>query len=52
MLAQGVYLPPSPFEACFTSVRHGDAELKRWLRASEVALQSLTQESSPWHPSP
>jgi glutamate-1-semialdehyde 2,1-aminomutase len=26
MLDAGVYLPPSPFEAAFTSVAHGDAE--------------------------
>jgi glutamate-1-semialdehyde 2,1-aminomutase len=26
MLDAGVYLPPSAFEAAFTSVAHGDAE--------------------------
>jgi glutamate-1-semialdehyde 2,1-aminomutase len=28
MLEAGVYLPPSPFEAAFTSVVHGDRELE------------------------
>jgi glutamate-1-semialdehyde 2,1-aminomutase len=27
MLQAGVYLPPSAFEAAFTSAAHGDAEL-------------------------
>jgi glutamate-1-semialdehyde 2,1-aminomutase len=27
MLDHGVYLPPSAFEAAFTSAAHGDAEL-------------------------
>jgi len=36
MLAGGVYLPPSAFEAAFTSAAHGDAELA----AVEAALTS------------
>jgi glutamate-1-semialdehyde 2,1-aminomutase len=36
MLAGGVYLAPSPFEAAFTSVAHGEAELT----ALETALGS------------
>jgi glutamate-1-semialdehyde 2,1-aminomutase len=28
MLEAGIYLPPSPFEAAFSSVVHGDAELE------------------------
>ncbi len=37
MLEGGVYLPPSAFEAAFTSAVHGDAELS----AIEAALASL-----------
>jgi glutamate-1-semialdehyde 2,1-aminomutase len=36
MLDGGVYLPPSAFEAAFTSATHGDAELS----AIEAALSS------------
>ena len=36
MLAAGVYLPPSPFEAAFTSAVHGSAELEHL----EFALRS------------
>ena len=36
MLEGGVYLPPSAFEAAFTSAVHGDAELA----ALEAALGS------------
>lgn len=28
MLESGVYLPPSPFEAAFTSTQHGETELQ------------------------
>ena len=37
MLEGGVYLPPSPFEAAFTSTEHGDRELE----AVDAALASL-----------
>jgi glutamate-1-semialdehyde 2,1-aminomutase len=36
MLEGGVYLPPSAFEAAFTSAAHGEAELA----AVETALAS------------
>lgn len=38
MLDAGVYLPPSAFEASFTSAAHGDAELERILAALPNAL--------------
>ncbi|HEU4698681.1 MAG TPA: glutamate-1-semialdehyde 2,1-aminomutase [Gemmatimonadales bacterium] len=38
MLAGGVYLPPSAFEASFTSAVHGDAELARFAEAAAGAL--------------
>lgn len=37
-LARGVYLPPSPFESCFVSLAHGDAELDRTAEAFMRAL--------------
>ncbi len=41
MLAHGVYLPPSPFEAAFTSAVHGDEEMEVLVRALGVAFGSL-----------
>ena len=42
VLAGGVYLPPSQFEAWFTSSRHGEAEVARTLGAMSAALRSLS----------
>ncbi|MEE2644672.1 MAG: glutamate-1-semialdehyde 2,1-aminomutase [Myxococcota bacterium] len=39
MLARGVYLPPSGYEACFVSAAHGDAEIEQILQAAKVALE-------------
>lgn len=33
MLAQGIYLPPSPFEAMFVSLAHSTADLKKTIAA-------------------
>jgi len=46
MLASGVYLPPSPFEAWFVSTAHGEAEIDHVLAATaawarEAAKQAL-----------
>jgi glutamate-1-semialdehyde 2,1-aminomutase len=41
MLEQGVYLPPSQFEAAFVSLAHGQAELDHTLAAARKALRSL-----------
>jgi glutamate-1-semialdehyde 2,1-aminomutase len=38
MLARGVMLPPSPFEAWFTTLAHGEAEVDRALAAAREAL--------------
>lgn len=38
MLAAGIYLPPSQFEAAFVSGAHGDAELDRTLSAARDAV--------------
>ncbi len=41
MLENGVYLPPSPFEACFLSAAHGEAEIAATLGAAERAFAAL-----------
>ena len=41
MLGNGVYLAPSAFEAGFTSIAHGEAELKLTLDAAEKAFAAL-----------
>jgi glutamate-1-semialdehyde 2,1-aminomutase len=41
MLERGVYLPPSPYEACFLSLAHGRAELARFAEALRAALAAL-----------
>jgi glutamate-1-semialdehyde 2,1-aminomutase len=41
MLAQGVYLPPSQFEAAFNSLAHGEAELEHLRRAARSAFAAL-----------
>nr|WP_314877144.1 glutamate-1-semialdehyde 2,1-aminomutase [uncultured Pseudomonas sp.] len=41
MLEGGVYLAPSAYEAGFTSIAHGDAELKITLDAAERAFAKL-----------
>jgi glutamate-1-semialdehyde 2,1-aminomutase len=41
MLGGGVYLAPSAFEAGFTSIAHGETELKLTLDAAEKAFAAL-----------
>jgi glutamate-1-semialdehyde 2,1-aminomutase len=41
MLEGGIYLAPSAFEAGFTSIAHGDTELKLTLDAAERAFAEL-----------
>ncbi|MBZ0257404.1 glutamate-1-semialdehyde 2,1-aminomutase [bacterium] len=41
MLKQGVYLPPSAFEAWFVSAAHSNIEIERTLRAASEAFKSL-----------
>ena len=38
MLRQGVYLPPSQFEACFVSLAFDDSMLEKTIKAARVAL--------------
>jgi glutamate-1-semialdehyde 2,1-aminomutase len=42
MLARGVYLAPSQFEAGFLSTAHGDAEIDHTIRAAERVFSALT----------
>lgn len=41
MLAEGVYLPPSAYEACFLSLAHTAADLERVAQALRNALAAL-----------
>jgi glutamate-1-semialdehyde 2,1-aminomutase len=41
MLDQGIYLPPSPFEAWFPSLAHGDAEIEETIQAAAAAFGSV-----------
>ncbi|NLY59360.1 MAG: aspartate aminotransferase family protein, partial [Gammaproteobacteria bacterium] len=41
MLDQGVYFAPSAYEAGFTSIAHGEAELQLTLDAAERAFAAL-----------
>jgi glutamate-1-semialdehyde 2,1-aminomutase len=44
MLARGVYLAPSQFEASFLSLAHGEEEIDCTVRAAEEALADLTPQ--------
>jgi glutamate-1-semialdehyde 2,1-aminomutase len=41
MLSQGVYLPPSQFEAAFVSTAHSDKDIQATISAAEKAFASL-----------
>jgi glutamate-1-semialdehyde 2,1-aminomutase len=41
MLQRGIYLPPSPFEAWFVSLAHGENEIAKTLRAAKDSFLSL-----------
>jgi glutamate-1-semialdehyde 2,1-aminomutase len=40
MLAQGILLPPSQFEAWFVSAAHSDADIDRTIQAARVSLEA------------
>ncbi len=42
MISQGVYLPPSPFEAFFLSIAHTESDIDQTIRAAHQAFQSLS----------
>jgi len=41
MLAHGIYLPPSAFEALFISLAHSEADIDQTVQAAAAALDSL-----------
>ncbi len=41
LLEQGIFLAPSPYEACFVSSVHGQAEIKRTMIAAEQVFSQL-----------
>ena len=43
MLAQGIYLAPSAFEAGFLSAQHGETEVECTLQAADVAFSKLAR---------
>jgi glutamate-1-semialdehyde 2,1-aminomutase len=43
MLERGVYLPPSPFEAWFPSLAHGERELERTLAAAAESFTAAAE---------
>jgi len=40
MLEQGIYFPPSAYEAWFVSLAHGDREIEKTLKAAEKVLNN------------
>ncbi len=48
MLAHGVYLAPSAFEAGFTSVAHDAAAMTRWVNACDAALHAVREAHGSW----
>jgi glutamate-1-semialdehyde 2,1-aminomutase len=42
MLAQGIYLAPSAYEAGFVSSAHGDAEIEATIKAAKAAFEKIT----------
>jgi glutamate-1-semialdehyde 2,1-aminomutase len=46
MLERGVFLAPSPFEAGFLSVAHGDDEINQTLEAAREAAEAVAHGSS------
>jgi glutamate-1-semialdehyde 2,1-aminomutase len=43
MLAQGIYLPPSQFEAAFISAAHSTEDIAKTLRAVRVSLERISK---------
>lgn len=43
MLQQGVYLPPSPFEACFISAAHNDTVIESAINCADRSLAQLVK---------
>ncbi|BBM89858.1 glutamate-1-semialdehyde 2,1-aminomutase [Spirochaetota bacterium] len=45
MLKQGIYLPPSPYEAWFLSIAHKDADISKTLTCAQRALSEIISRS-------
>jgi len=45
MLAEGVYLPPSQFEASFLSTAHGDEEIEKTVEAAGTAFKTAARST-------
>ena len=45
MLAEGIYLAPSQFEAAFVGSMHGDEEIEKTLAAADIALAGLKENT-------
>jgi glutamate-1-semialdehyde 2,1-aminomutase len=43
MLEQGVWLPPSQFEAAFLGTAHGDTEIKATVEAARAAFKAIRE---------
>ncbi len=43
MLEEGVYLPPSPYEACFVSLAHRPADVEKTLEAARAAMRRVAR---------
>ena len=43
MLAQGIYLPPSQFEAWFLSAAHTEREIEQTIRAARLAMKDVAR---------
>jgi glutamate-1-semialdehyde 2,1-aminomutase len=41
MIQNGVWLPPSQFEACFLSLAHTERDIENALKAAEIAISAL-----------
>jgi glutamate-1-semialdehyde 2,1-aminomutase len=46
LLENGVYLPPSQYEACFLSTEHGDAEIEQTVRAFAGAFTAVANQTN------
>ncbi len=41
MLEQGIYLPPSQFEAVFVSLTHSQEDLEKTVEAAQIAFREI-----------
>ena len=41
MLSEGIYWPPSQFEACFISLAHSDEDVRQTIEIADKVLKSL-----------